>query len=299
MPLEIRRTEDRDVPEVAALFCAADDARVTSAESLLYQRRTRPESAHVFDLVAVDQGRVVACAVAGVNISTSTPGAGWSFVTVTAERRGEGIASSLGEQLLDHLRGLGVSKVTTFIRHTEEGERWAVARGFTRVLGGPLIAVNPRTVSEPDPVAGFQCVPLSELDAWQIYDTMCEAALDEPSAEPNDNISLDEFVRELEDPIIDLGSSTAVVNREGVVVAFTFMKVAGDRGQHGFTGTARAFRGLGLATAAKRHALCAAAASGVTRVTTSNAEQNAAIRAINRRLGFQPIGEHVILARDL
>jgi len=37
----------------------------------------------------------------------------------------------------------------------------------------------------------------------------------------------------------------------------------------------------------------------VTRVTTSNAEQNAAMRAINRNLGFEPIGEVVILSRDL
>jgi hypothetical protein len=37
----------------------------------------------------------------------------------------------------------------------------------------------------------------------------------------------------------------------------------------------------------------------VTRVTTSNAEENAPIRAINRQFGFEPIGEHVILARHI
>jgi RimJ/RimL family protein N-acetyltransferase len=83
------------------------------------------------------------------------------------------------------------------------------------------------------------------------------------------------------------------------VAAFAFMKIVGDRAQHGFTGTQSEHRGRGLATAAKRSALRAAAARGVTRVTTSNAEENAAMRAINRKLGVEPIGEHVIFRRDL
>jgi hypothetical protein len=37
----------------------------------------------------------------------------------------------------------------------------------------------------------------------------------------------------------------------------------------------------------------------MSQITTSNAEENAPMRAINRRLGFEQIGEHVILGRDL
>ena len=296
--MEIRPVDDGDLPSILRLLQEADDARVLSRQSLEHLRHTRPPRVQALELVAVVEDEVVAFGAAGLNIDTSTPGASWATVTVDARRRRAGIASSLGGQLIAHLESLGASKATTFVRQTDETERWAAKRGWVRVLSGPLIAVDPRRVPAPEPPEGFRCAPLSELSADAVFDAVREAALDEPSAVPNDNITLDEFRREWNDPIFD-HSCGGVVLEGAEVAAFSFMKVAGERGQHGFTGTARAFRGKGLATTAKRFALTAAAARGVTRVTTSNAEQNVAMRAINRRLGFEAIGEHVILARDL
>ena len=152
---------------------------------------------------------------------------------------------------------------------------------------------------EPSLPPGYRCVPMSSLQPEAVYEAVTAAALDEPTPVPNDNILLDDFVRDWDDPDLDLDASTAVLAEDGQVAAFAFIRIVGDRAQHGFTGTQRDQRGRGLATAAKRSALRAAAARGVTRVTTSNAEENAAMRAINRKLGFEPIGEHVILGRDL
>ncbi len=294
----IRPGEDADVPAIVALLEEADDARVISVDSVRHIRRTRPSHARIIELVAEDDGKILAAGYAGLNISTSTPGAAWAFITVTADRRRRGIGSTLCARLLEHLREVEATKVNAFARHTEEGERWALARGFRRAITAPLIAADPRKVPEPEVPERFRCVPLSELAAEELYDVVCEAALDEPSTEPNDAIEFDEFVREWEDPVVDLAASGAVLHGDEVV-AFSFLRVAGDRAQHGFTGTARAYRGRGFATAAKRFALHAAATRGVTRVTTSNAEENVAMRAINRRLGFEPIGEQVIYERDL
>jgi RimJ/RimL family protein N-acetyltransferase len=253
----------------------------------------------VIELVAVLEGVVVATGVAGLNSWTTTEGAAWAYVTVGAAYRRRGIGDRLGEQLLDHLRGVGGTSATSFFRFSEEGERWATARGWRRLLSGPLIALDPRSVPEPSLPPSFRCVAFSTLQPEALFEAVTAAALDEPTPVPNDDIRLDEFVNECIDPDLDLDASTAVLAEDGRVVAFAFIMIVEDRAQHGFTGTDPDFRGRGLATAAKRSALRAAAARGVTRVTTSNAEENAAMRAINRKLGFRPIGEHVMLGRDV
>jgi RimJ/RimL family protein N-acetyltransferase/N-acetylglutamate synthase-like GNAT family acetyltransferase len=295
----IRKATDADVSEIARLLLEADDARVVSPAGILHMRRTRPERARILDLVAERDGAVVATGASGLNISTTTEGAAWAFVTVDSRTRRQGIGDALGTKLLEHLHGLGATKATSFFRWSDEGEEWATARGWSRLLGGPLIAVDPRSVAEPSVPTGYRCVPMAQLAPEAVYEAVRAAALDEPTPIRHDDIRLDDFLREWNEPDADLESSTAVLDEGSRVVAFTFLNAVGERAQHGFTGTVRKHRGCGLATAAKQNALRTAAARGVTRVTTSNAEENAAMRAINRKLGFEPIGEHVIFGRDL
>jgi predicted N-acetyltransferase YhbS len=295
----IREAEDRDDEAIAQLLRAADDARVISAATIRHERRTQPERARILHLVAEADGAVVGVGRAGLDTWTTTEGASWGFVTVGEAYRREGIGDELGRRLLGHLGEIGGTKATSFFRRTEEGERWATARGWSKLLGGPLIALDPRVVPEPSLPAGYRCAPMTEIEPAAVYEAVKEAALDEPGPTRHDDIRLDDFLREWDEPDADLESSTAVLDEHGNVVAFTFLNVVGERAQHGFTGVVREHRGRGLATAAKRRALRTAAERGVTRVTTSNAEQNAAMRAINRKLGFEPIGEHVIFGRDL
>jgi RimJ/RimL family protein N-acetyltransferase/N-acetylglutamate synthase-like GNAT family acetyltransferase len=297
--MSVREATDDDAETVARLLLEADDSRVISAESIVHQRRTRPERGRMVDMVAELDGTVAGAGAAGLNISTKTEGAGWAFVTVDSGLRRQGIGRALGARLVDHLREIGVTKATTFFRSSEEGERWATAQGWSQLLVGPLIAVDPRTVPEPSIPAGYRCVAMAELTPGAVFEAVRVAALDEPTPVPHDDIRLDDFLRDWNEPDNDLESSTAVLDEDGSVVAFTFLVATGARAQHGFTGTVREHRGRGLATAAKRRALRTAADRGVTRVTTSNAEENAAMRAINRKLGFEPIGAHVIWGRDL
>ena len=63
------------------------------------------------------------------------------------------------------------------------------------------------------------------------------------------------------------------------------------------TGTRRAYRGRGLALAVKLASIEWAAANGITRMLTFNDATNAPMLAVNRRLGYEPIGRRVELAQ--
>jgi len=299
--LVIRQQEERDAAAAAALCHEADDAEVLSEAGWLSRlhRRRANERSRWLGLSAELDGRVVGMGQAGLNTMTTTPGAAWASVRVrTAERR-RGVGSAVHEALIEHLRSIGATDVTTMFRRTEEAERWAEARGWRRLLTAPLIALDPRNVPEPSPPPGFECVGAADYGRLEaIFELIRAAIIDEPSPVPQDDLRYEEFLDEWDDPDSDHDAGTIVLHGD-LPVAFSEVKIAGTRAQHAGTATLPEYRDRGLASAAKRRTLRVAAAKGVTRITTSNAEGNAAMRAINRKLGFEPIGEHVIFGRTV
>jgi RimJ/RimL family protein N-acetyltransferase len=83
-------------------------------------------------------------------------------------------------------------------------------------------------------------------------------------------------------------SAGVLVDGRLVSMSIAFVDRATARAANGLTATYREHRGRGLATRAKRHALAQAAARGITRVTTEVDGTNAAMQAVNRRLGSEP-----------
>jgi RimJ/RimL family protein N-acetyltransferase len=295
----LREHEDRDAAAVTALRRECDDSSVMSEAGWLHYRRHVNPRERALGLVAEVDGEVVGAGNCGLNITTTTPGASWANVRVTASHRRQGIGSMLHDALLAHIAEIGGTNVNAFIRWTEEGERWAAARDWKRLLTGPLIARNLEDVPEPSLPPGFTCVSMAEFDQPEaLFEVTRLGMLDEPRPVPFDDVRYEDWLNDWNDPDLDR-SASAVVLHGDLPVTFAYINAVGDRAAHAGTGTHPDYRGRGLATAAKRFALRALAAKGVTRITTSNAEENAAMRAINRRLGFEPIGEHVILGRDL
>src|SRR5205823_4201789 len=97
-------------------------------------------------------------------------------------------------------------------------------RRRTRPERGRMIDV----VAEPSPPPGFRCIAMRAVAPEAAHEAITAAAIDEPTPVPNDDIRLDDFVREWDDPDLDLDASTAVVDETGRVAAFTFIKVVGS-----------------------------------------------------------------------
>ena len=94
--------------------------------------------------------------------------------------------------------------------------------------------------------------------------------------------------------------ATIVALDGDTVAAFTLTGKQGtDRGYTWMTGTGRAYRGRGLATALKLKMLAAAKAAGLRAMLTTNDEPNKAMRGINAKLGYVMLPAHIELEKKL
>jgi GNAT superfamily N-acetyltransferase len=258
-----------------------------------------PERARRRSFVAEIDGVVVGRGDAGLNPHTTTPGAAHGGVAVLSTHRRRGIGSALLEQVESHLRDIGAATWTAMFDDDAEGVAFARRHGFVEERVAVASAVDPRTV-EPPP-REIVVVPVSAIGPEATYAVDMAAAADEPLADPPAPYSLQEWRDEVWDypPFTAAGSFAALVDGTPASIALLFVAPALGRVWNAFAATRPEFRGRGLALAAKRAALRWAAEQGFTRVSTGNDETNAPMLAINRRLGYKPIGRMLTYRRRL
>lgn len=299
----IRPATRADVPEVAAIVRERSNW-VFSDRGWQHRWETTPERARMLALVAVAGGEILGHGGASLDASTSVAGAGGLGVTVIERARGQGIGSRLYDALLEHLRSVGANNVVAYFAQNDAGERFARARGFEHVKTAPIQRVDPRTVTldiPDDPDFGVVSFAQMRDRPRDVFDLDAIGVLDEPSVNPMDKLRYDEWEREeWQHPDLELDGSTVVLSGDRMV-AFTWLRVDAERGRgiSAFTATLPEFRGRGLATRAKLRTMRWAASNGITSMTTANDDSNAAMLAVNRKLGFAPDGALLTYQRDV
>jgi GNAT superfamily N-acetyltransferase len=289
---------ERDADEIVALLREAWPTAVMNRASWLHRIETLPERAQDLGFVAVDGGRVVGNSYSLLNFFTAGSTSALAGLTVRESHRRHGLGGALYDAMVEHCRAIGATGMHTTFYENEAGVSFARSRGFVEARREAESMLDPRTVKQ-EPPPELELRPVRDVDPHLVYEADIEATRDVPATEQFDYMPYDEWEGHvLRHPLFTLdGSFAAIV--DGVAAAISFLVVDPESGRAAnmFTGTLAAYRGRGFAPAVKLATIRWAAANGVTSIVTTNDETNAAMLAVNRRLGYLPANTRVEYVR--
>jgi len=289
-----------DAPAVAELLAVTYPNTWVTAAGVRAWMATTPERARRRWWAVERSGALVGWATAGLNPETKEVHAAAAGAMVHPTSRQRGLGSALWNEVEAHLQHLGARHVTTMGSDTEPSRRFMAARGFEVTFVDRTSGLDPRTLPPPPPAReGIELRPFTDIDPRVVFELDVEAVRDVPLAQPMDDLRWDEWLeRTWRYPDLDReGSRVALV--DGQPAGFTTLLIAPETllAVSGMTGVARRHRGRGLAELIKRHALAWAAAKGVTMALTDNDESNAAMLAVNDKLGYRRVATRLVFSR--
>jgi GNAT superfamily N-acetyltransferase len=103
--------------------------------------------------------------------------------------------------------------------------------------------------------------------------------------------------RDVDRPGIPADGFFIAIDRDGEVVGYACLRVLAGRpgvATHDMTAVRRSARGRGVAGALKRATVAWAIGAGLTALETANDVANAPMRALNDRLGYEPLPDWII-----
>ena len=288
----IARASTEDADGASALLRAVYVDDLVTATGVRYRIATSPPQARAAWWKVLEGTRIVGWAAASLDTMTAEKGRAFAAVAVHPARRRRGYGSALWRAVAAHLDEIGAARTSIATQDDGASSDFARARGCRLASTEMLLWVDPRSLEPATSPADVELRPLSAFadDPEPVYRCDVDAAQDEPGPFDFDALTLASWRRMIWDhPDLDRDLGVAAV-ADGKVVGATFLvadRVSG-RAVNSGTGVLRSHRGRGLGLLMKQRSLTGAAAAGITRVVTHNDETNAAMLAINRRLGYRP-----------
>ncbi len=291
---------ERDASDLVDLARETSPTAVIDVASLVHSLRTVPERSRGRTWVAEAGGRVIGRADCFLSLFGSSSRSAGLLVAVREEHRGRGIGSALYEVGLAHAHAIGARQLIVNFHETDAGVAFAGKRGFTQVRAETEAALDPRVVTAR-PTADLDLRPMTTIDPRLAYDVDMETTTDIPATEAFEGMAYEEWEDYvLRHPLFaPAGSFVALVGGEAAALSLLAADPESGRAMSWMTGTRRAYRGRGLALAVKLASIEWAAANGITRMLTFNDATNAPMLAVNRKLGYEPIGRRVEWLKEL
>jgi mycothiol synthase len=311
MSIRIQRVDLADDDALDAYVSIANRVRPEATTSASYMRwgdRTYPGGTHV--LASID-GRPVGVASTGrINMYDASYARYWLALAVLPDARRRGVGSALWAAVSDVARRAGKIGFQTGLSEAQaDGVAFLLHRRFEIVERAKMVELDLRGRHAPDvaPPAGFEITSLAARPdlVSQLHALAIEAYADIPAAdEPIAVGTLDEFrTRDVErEGIPPDGLAIAIETASGRAAGWAslmFKPGSSTAAWHDMTAVGRAYRGRGIATALKRATIRWAIENGLEILETGNDEENAPMRAVNRKLGYQPIPDELTLRGPL
>jgi mycothiol synthase len=277
----IRRAEtDADLAAWCEVWTSITPREPVALDEVKRRLERQPERLY---LVAEEAGDVVALGFAG---PSQSPERTALAVRVLPQHRRRGLGSELLDRLLEHAAGLAPTHVSGMVFEDDtESLEWAQNRGFEEYDRQVELSRELRpTEDEPSPPPGINLAVLDEDRLEQAYTVWVEGFPDMPLSPQIPAPSYEEW---LEEEVS--GPVTYIALHAGRVVgAAALLDRADGLAEHGLTAVLRSHRRKGIGTALKQALIHWAAGRGYHESTTWTQDGNAAMQAVNVKLGYRP-----------
>ncbi|MFF9032392.1 GNAT family N-acetyltransferase [Streptomyces iakyrus] len=278
---------------------------LSTPESVVHTLTHAHPDAHFGQLVAEEDGEIIGTAQISVAHESPEPGQGSANIYVRPGHTGRGAGSLLLRTAEERLGRLGVTKLFTWVLDEPDNRAFAERHGFraSRSAWFLRLALADGTLPpRQDLPAGVELRTAADFadDPRPVFELDAEASSDEPSDIDVDLTDYDAWIEETwKQPLLDHELTTIAVV-DGRLAAFTAAYTdGGSRYATAMTGTARAFRGRGLAKLAKNDSLHRARAAGYTEAFTGNDTGNEPMIAINKWFGYETCAKEIRYVREL
>jgi mycothiol synthase len=250
------------------------------------EQRKKPTN---LDLIAELDG--VPTGVATVSKLFGAPDGELAQVTIRVLRakRRQGVGTALHRRASEHARGLGKTATLVVVRVDDRDSLvYFTNRRFEERGRMQDVSLDLATAEVVvDVPAGIEILPVVEAHERGAYEVALESDPDIPSAEPIVTGGFDQWhARHFTD--LTLRELSFVALQGDRVVGYAILgRDSVDTANHWMTGVARDARGRGIARALKQAQIAAAKEAGWASLRTTNDLGNAAMRAVNDKLGYE------------
>ena len=295
-PIEVESARTRSaLDDVADVVARVSPANRLSPDQLAHYLSANPRSVM---LVARRGTEAVGAATVA---RSGRPGHQYTMVRVVPEHRRRGAGSAMLEVARNHAGGIGLERIWGRIDATDTGSlRFAEHHGLVETGREWISALELTAAPSPvPPPPGVTVVSLAERPDLirAAYDVHSECLPDMPSPTPMLPEPFHEWVSQTLEGPSSLPAAAMVALAGDVVIGQAALALEGDEGtaEHLLTCVRRDWRGRGVAGALKSAQIAYAGQAGIRRLVTSNDAPNAAMLAVNQRLGYQVVSEGVLV----